>query len=209
MKRPVIFFDWDGTIADSMPLCVGEITLALERMGLSVPPVETLMACNGPTYEESVAVLGLPQERGAEFLRLRKEAEMELVPTVQRFFPGIRGMLEELRTFADLAIVSNGLQEYLELSTRVMQVEDVFTRLQAFTPGKNKSQALGMLIDEMQPEKCVMVGDRLGDINAGKANGIPTVAACYGFGNEEEYAQADYRADTVEEMTTLLKKLLA
>ena len=72
MKRPVIFFDWDGTIADSMPLCVGEITLALERMGLSVPPVETLMACNGPTYEESVAVLGLPQERGAEFLRLRK-----------------------------------------------------------------------------------------------------------------------------------------
>ena len=209
MKRPVIFFDWDGTIADSMPLCVGEITLALERMGLSVPPVETLMACNGPTYEESVAVLGLPQERGAEFLRLRKEAEMELVPTVQRFFPGIRGMLEELRTFADLAIVSNGLQEYLELSTRVMQVEDVFTRLQAFTPGKTKAQALGMLIDEMQPEKCVMVGDRLGDINAGKANGIPTVAACYGFGNEEEYAQADYRADTVEEMTTLLKKLLA
>lgn len=209
MKRPVIFFDWDGTIADSMPLCVGEITLALERMGLSVPPVETLMACNGPTYEESVAVLGLPQERGAEFLRLRKEAEMELVPTVQRFFPGIRGMLEELRTFADLAIVSNGLQEYLELSTRVMQVEDVFTRLQAFTPGKTKAQALGMLIDEMQPEKCVMVGDRLGDINAGKANGIPTVAACYGFGNEEEYAQADYRADTVEEMTMLLKKLLA
>lgn len=209
MKRPVIFFDWDGTIADSMPLCVGEITLALERMGLSVPPVETLMACNGPTYEESVAVLGLPQERGAEFLRLRKEAEMELVPTVQRFFPGIRGMLEELRTFADLAIVSNGLQEYLELSTRVMQVEGVFTRLQAFTPGKTKAQALGMLIDEMQPEKCVMVGDRLGDINAGKANGIPTVAACYGFGNEEEYAQADYRADTVEEMTTLLKKLLA
>lgn len=209
MKRPVIFFDWDGTIADSMPLCVGEITLALERMGLSVPPVETLMACNGPTYEESVAVLGLPQERGAEFLRLRKKAEMELVPTVQRFFPGIRGMLEELRTFADLAIVSNGLQEYLELSTRVMQVEDVFTRLQAFTPGKTKAQALGMLIDEMQPEKCVMVGDRLGDINAGKANGIPTVAACYGFGNEEEYAQADYRADTVEEMTMLLKKLLA
>jgi len=53
-----------------------------------------------------------------------------------------------------------------------------------------------------------MVGDRLGDITAGKANGIPTVAACYGFGNEEEYAQADYRADSAEEMTTLLKKLL-
>ena len=208
MKRPVIFFDWDGTIADSMPLCIGEITLAIQRMGLPVPPVEKLKACNGPTYEESVAVLGLPPERGEEFLRLRKEAEMELVPQVQQFFPGIREMLEELRTFADLAIVSNGLQEYLELSTRVMQVEDVFTRLQAHITGKSKAEALGLLMADMQPEKCVMVGDRLGDITAGKANGIPTVAACYGFGNEEEYAQADYRANSAKEMTELLKKLL-
>lgn len=208
MKRPVIFFDWDGTIADSMPLCIGEITLAIQRMGLPVPPVEKLKACNGPTYEESIAVLELPPERGEEFLRLRKEAEMELVPQVQQFFPGIREMLEELRTFADLAIVSNGLQEYLELSTRVMQVEDVFTRLQAHIPGKSKAEALGLLMADMQPEKCVMVGDRLGDITAGKANGIPTVAACYGFGNEEEYAQADHRANSAKEMTELLKKLL-
>ena len=208
MKRPVIFFDWDGTIADSMPLCIGEITLAIQRMGLPVPSVEKLKACNGPTYEESIAVLGLPRERGEEFLRLRKEAEMELVPQVQQFFPGIREMLEELCTFADLAIVSNGLEEYLRLSTKVMQVEDCFTRLQAHIPGKSKAEALGLLMADMQPEKCVMVGDRLGDITAGKANGIPTVAACYGFGNEEEYAQADYRANSAEEMTALLKKLL-
>ncbi|MBQ7864932.1 MAG: HAD family hydrolase, partial [Clostridia bacterium] len=110
---------------------------------------------------------------------------------------------------ADLAIVSNGLQEYLELSTRVMQVEDVFTRVQAHIPGKNKAEALGLLIADLQPEKCVMVGDRLGDITAGKANGIPTVAACYGFGNEAEYAQANYRADSAEEMTAVLKRLLA
>ncbi|MBP3636565.1 MAG: HAD-IA family hydrolase [Clostridia bacterium] len=209
MKRPVIFFDWDGTIADSMPLCIGEIRLALERMGLPVPPVERLMACNGPTYEESVAVLGLPEERGAEFLRLRKEAEMELVPQVQQFFPGIRDMLDELRTFADLAIVSNGLQEYLELSSRVLGVEDCFIRLQAHIPGKNKAEALALLLDELKPDRCVMVGDRLGDIDAGKANGILTVAACYGFGNDAEYAQADYQAATVADMTLLLKKLLA
>lgn len=209
MKRPVIFFDWDGTIANSMPLCIGEISLALERMGLPALPESKLMACNGPTYEESVAVLGLPPERGEEFLRLRKEAEMELVPQVQQFFPGIREMLDELRAFADLAIVSNGLQEYLELSTRVLNVEDCFFRLQAHIPGKNKAEALALLMEELQPDRCVMVGDRLGDIAAGKANGIPTVAACYGFGNEEEYRQADYRAETVAEMTVLLKKLLA
>lgn len=209
MKRPVIFFDWDGTLADSMPLCIGEISLALKRMGLPPMPTERLMACNGPTYEESVAVLGLPQERAEEFLRLRKEAEMELVPTVQQLFPGIREMLHELRTFADLVVVSNGLPEYLELSTRVMDVADCFTRLQAHIPGKSKAEALALLLQDMQPDRCVMVGDRLGDLMAGKFNGIPSVAACYGFGNEEEYRQADYRADTVADMTILLKQLLA
>lgn len=209
MKRPVIFFDWDGTLANSMDLCIGEISLALERMGLPALPEERLMACNGPTYEESVAVLGLPPERGEEFLRLRKDAEMELVPTVQKLFPGIRELLHDLRAWADLVVVSNGLPEYLELSARMMGVADCFTRLQAHIPGKNKAEALALLISELQPDRCAMVGDRLGDILAGKANGIPTVAACYGFGNEEEYSQADHRARTVEELNTLLRTLLA
>lgn len=209
MKRPVIFFDWDGTLADSMPLCIGEISLALKRMGLPVPPESKLMECNGPTYEESVAVLGLPQERGEEFLRLRKAAEMELVPTVQRLFPGVKDMLRELIAFADLAIVSNGLMEYLTLSTRVMDVEDCFVRVQGHIPGKHKGEALALLMAELAPERAVMVGDRLGDLNAGKFCGIPTVAACYGFGNEAEYCQADHRADSVAALTELLKKLLA
>ena len=34
--KPVIYFDWDGTLADSMDLCMGEIALSLEWMGL--PP---------------------------------------------------------------------------------------------------------------------------------------------------------------------------
>ncbi len=32
--KPVIFFDWDGTLADSMNLCVAEIRQALITMRL-------------------------------------------------------------------------------------------------------------------------------------------------------------------------------
>lgn len=49
-----------------------------------------------------------------------------------------------------------------------------------------------------------MVGDRTGDIRAGKANGLPTVAAAFGYGNAEEWAEADFRADTMDELQTLL-----
>ena len=205
----MIFFDWDGTLADSMPLCIAEIRLALERMCLPELPEALLARCNGPTYEESVQVLGIPQARAAEYLQRRKEAELSLVPTVQRLFPGVREMLTGLREVADLAIVSNGMAEYLALSLRVMALEDVFLRVQGQIPGKTKGEALAMLLAELAPSRAVMVGDRLGDLLAGRQNGLPTVAACYGYGSAAEYAQADRQAGSVAELTELLKNMLA
>ena len=208
-KRPVIFFDWDGTLADSMPLCIAEVRLALERMNMPELPEALIAQCNGPIYEESVGVLGIPEERAKEFLHERKEAEMALVPTVQRLFPGVRGMLDSLRDMADLAIISNGMPEYLALSLRVMKLEDAFVRVQGQMPGKTKGEALSAVLAELAPSRAVMVGDRLGDLLAGRQNGLPTIAACYGYGNEAEYAHADMQARTVAELTALLKQMLA
>ena len=40
--KPVIFFDWDGTLADSMNLCVAEIRQALITMRLPDLPDDVL-----------------------------------------------------------------------------------------------------------------------------------------------------------------------
>ena len=47
--KPVIFFDWDGTLADSMNLCVAEIRQALITMRLPDLPDDVLRQCNGPS----------------------------------------------------------------------------------------------------------------------------------------------------------------
>ena len=47
--KPVIFFDWDGTLADSMNPCVAEIRQALITMRLPDLPDDVLRQCNGPT----------------------------------------------------------------------------------------------------------------------------------------------------------------
>lgn len=49
--KPIIFFDWDGTLADSMNLCVAEIRQALITMRLPDLPDDVLRQCNGPTFE--------------------------------------------------------------------------------------------------------------------------------------------------------------
>lgn len=202
--KPVIFFDWDGTLADSMPLCIQQLQVALERVGLPPKPPEELALCNGPTYEESVGVLRIPPDKAQAFLDARLKAELELVPTVQRLFPGVREMLTALRPVADLVVLSNGLPGYLSLSLRTLSLTECFTRVQPAIPGKTKTEALALLLKEMRPDRAVMVGDRLGDLNAGRANNLPTVAACYGFGTPEEWAEADRQAESVERLTALL-----
>ena len=208
MAKPVICFDWDGTLADSMQLCVEELRLALKRMGLPAQPDEVLRRCNGPTYEEAASIVGVPEERVGEYTRLRLQAGLELCPTVNHLFPGVREMLATLRARATLCVVSNGMSDYLELCLRSFGVEGVFERIETFKHGRSKAEALAEVIADLKPERVWMVGDRLGDLEAGKANGVPTIVACYGYGTPEEWAAADLQARTVEELAALLMGLV-
>lgn len=207
--KPVIFFDWDGLIADSMQLCVSEIETALTRMGLPVPPEAVRRRCNGPSYEETVAILNIPAERAQEYMALRLQAGLELIPTVNKLYPGMRELLLSLKDRAMLCIVSNGEAAYLEKCLRVFELEGVFAHVCSARPGRTKTQNLAELIERIRPERAVMVGDRLGDILAGKNNGLPTVVACYGFGTEEEWVQADRQAKTVAELGEVLEAFIA
>ncbi len=199
-RRPTIYFDWDGTLADSMPLCIAHIRQTLEELGLPPKTNAEMAKCNGPTYQESVQVLGIPDDMAEAYLETRQRVELALINEWQRLFPGIREMLQSLAPLADLVIVSNGLPDYLHASMQKTGIAEYFTRVQPLIPGKTKTQALRMVVDEMQPIRCVMVGDRRGDVLAGRDNGLPTIAACYGYGLPDEWALADRQAYSVEQL---------
>ncbi len=205
MKKPVICFDWDGTLCDSMELCVNENRMVLERMGLPAVPVETLRRCNGPTFEEAAPMLGIPPERLEEYCRVRLECALSLVPVVNHLFDGTRELLTALAPHADLCIVSNGTPDYLARCMEVFGLQGVFHRIVACHPERTKSQNLALLLEELQPTRAVMVGDRLGDILAGRDNGLPTIAACFGYGTEGECAEADLQAESMQALLGMLR----
>ena len=204
MKKPVIFFDWDGTLCDSMQLCIEENRNTLRLLGLPDQPDEVLRQCNGPTFEEAAPLIGIPAERMEEYCRVRLSCALELVETVNRLFPGAKELLTALAPHAELCIVSNGTQAYLTRCMRHFGLEGVFSRIVWSHPERTKTQNLAGLIAELQPERAIMVGDRIGDIRAGKSNGLPTVAAAFGYGSDAEYAEADFRADTMAALQELL-----
>ena len=165
-RKPAIIFDWDGTLADSMDLCLGEVRLALTRLGLPVPPEDIIRQCNGPTFEESIPLLHIPPELASRYLQVRLQAGLELCPQVNRLFPGVKEMLLALQEKADLCIASNGTADYLTLCQQVFGLTGVFRAVRAAKPGRTKAQAVAEILTELQPCAAVMVGDRLGDMEA-------------------------------------------
>ncbi len=202
--KPVICFDWDGTLCDSMALCIRENAATLQKMHLPPVPESTLRACNGPTFEEAAPMLGIPADRMEEYCRVRLAAALELVPRVNRLFDGAKELLHALHGQAVLCIVSNGTQAYLNLCMQVFGLEGIFDRIVFSRPGFTKGQNLAALLAELQPERAVMVGDRLGDILAGQENGLPTIAAGFGYGSDAEYRRADVCAPTMADLQALL-----
>lgn len=202
--KPVIFFDWDGTLCDSMDLCIEENRTTLLKMGLPDLPDEVLRRCNGPTFEEAAPIIGIPADRMEEYCRIRLACALDLVDKVNRLFPGARELLAALQDKADLCIVSNGTEAYLKRCMAHFGLEGVFRCIVWCHPERTKTQNLAQLIAELQPERAVMVGDRIGDIRAGKENGLPAIAAAFGYGSEEEYASADLRAGSMAELQELL-----
>ena len=131
MKKPLICFDWDGTLCDSMELCIHENRMTLERMGLPAVPETTLRRCNGPTFEEAAPIIGVPEARMEEYCRIRLSCALALVEKVNRLFPGARELLNALKPWAELCIVSNGTEAYLKRCMQHFGLEDVFNMVSA------------------------------------------------------------------------------
>ena len=209
MSRPVIYFDWDGTLGDSMALCFAEVSGALEELGYPPQPPELLAQCNGPTIRESAPLMGIRPEDVERYFEARSRLEVTLSPRYAKLYPGIGPLLRELLRYADLAIVSNGFGGYIRASAEACRVADCFVRIQGAVPPLTKPQLLARMLEEMRPARAAMVGDRLGDIRAGVENGLMTVAVTYGYGSEEEWRDATARAATVEELREQLLAWLA
>jgi phosphoglycolate phosphatase len=200
---PMIIFDFDGTLVNSMHLCVTELKKTFLTMNLPVPPQAELEKCNGPSHEEAAELLKVPKELQAEFLRIRSGYQMSLMDSCQKIYPGVPKMLDTLSACATLCIASNGGQEYVDRSLSNWGIGKYFLKAMGGEASRTKSQLVGELLKEFRPLRAVMAGDRLSDILAGKENGLYTVAAAYGFGTEAEWREADRQACSVEELTDI------
>ncbi|MEZ5661420.1 MAG: phosphoglycolate phosphatase [Burkholderiaceae bacterium] len=185
-----MLFDLDGTLADTAPdLCAPANALRAER-GLTALPVEDLgrFASSGARGLLARALELHPGDADYEAVRLDFLARYEAALCVHtKVFDGLEPVLQSLETDGIAwGVVSNKIERFVRpILLQLGLAERSACAVGGDTAGQAKPHPAPLLhatkMIGVDPAACVYVGDDLRDVQAGKAAGMITVAAAYGY----------------------------
>ena len=192
------FFDLDGTLARTGEDIVVAWKAALTSLGRDLTNFDRVFRI-GPTLEKIVyelcddATPELVADLMARFKPLYDESGFpNTVP-----YPGIPELLAAIRAQGGKAyIVTNKRHNATQLIAKKFGWDrslDGVWSYDTFETKYKKPELLAKLLQDLgvNPKDAVMVGDTKGDVDAGKANGMATIGATWGYGTPEEVSAAD------------------
>ena len=191
-RTRAVFFDLDGTFADTAPDLTYALNVMRSARGLPACPIEHTRPVTSTGGRGMLRVgFGMTPEH-ADYLRMRAEFLEIYAQNLCRetaLFPGMRELLDGLEAReVRWGIVTNKaeylakpLVEQLELGTRCGCVVggDTAPRMK---PHPDPLYAAARLLD-VSPAACIYVGDDARDVAAGRAAGMRTLAVRYGYLN--------------------------
>jgi phosphoglycolate phosphatase len=207
---PALIFDLDGTLTDSKPGILGCLSKVLQAQGIGHQgPLDRFI---GPPVEEWVVDL-LPNGTEAERVALARDYRACYDREGWQnnsVFPGVREMLVDLRHQGFPLYVCTSKQQHFALRILdAFQLSDLFTAIYGdkmeYT-SHSKIDLLANILRErsLDPAAAWMIGDRSFDIDAARANRLRSLAAGWGYGSPQEYAQADAIAPTPADVAAIV-----
>ncbi len=197
-------FDFDGVIIDSIPPVETAINGALRAHGYPTRSTAEIALCIGPPTPVA-------------FARLTGAAEdsqivAECVAGYHEIFE--RVYLEQTRLVDGMAEVVRGLSVPRALATAkerrfvaplLERFGLEFDAVSAPALAEPKSETVARALHALgSPREAVMVGDRVYDIDAARANSLRVIAVTWGTGPREELSSADEIVERPAELAALL-----
>ncbi|MGM0834806.1 MAG: HAD family hydrolase [Bacillota bacterium] len=213
-----IVFDMDGTLFQTdriLELSLDDTFEHLRQVGEwdTVTPIEK--------YRE---IMGVPIQIVWETLmplhsiELRESANIifheRLIENIQKghgaLYPNAMEALTFLKeTGYSIFIASNGLTEYLKAIVEYYHLDSLVTETFSIQQidSLDKGELVKVIVDKYSITSGAVVGDRLTDINAAKANGLLAIGCNFDFAKEDELAMADLVVDDLIELKVVDKFL--
>ena len=191
-----VFLDLDGTLMESHTSILTSLQHAFRAIGRDDLVQSDLMWMIGPPFQDSFGKLGL------------SSAEIDSVLETYRFhyqggemfnaspYDGVMDALVQMRADGSrLYLMTAKPHVYATKITAHFGIADHMTR--EFGPEtdgthnwKGDLLAHALKVTGEDPARSVMVGDRHHDIAAAAEVGMPSLAAAWGYGSEEEWVGA-------------------
>ncbi len=197
-----ILIDLDGTLTDPKVGIHTSIRYAMEMLGYPLaadlnidwtigPPLKASLAKLLATQDDALAEQALLAYR--ERFSVIGLFENEVYPSVAETLKALKA--EGYRLFVATAkptIYAKRILDHFELSQYFVHIYGS----ELTGERTNKAELIHYILEreQLNPEECLMVGDRQYDILGARHNGIEAVAVTYGYGTAEELAQAQPKA---------------
>lgn len=212
-KYDAVFFDFDGTIADTGEGIFHSVKYAIEKMGFPPLSDDRLRTFIGPPVFESFRrELPMSDEQAAEAVEKYRERYSESGIFRLRVYDGIENLIKELKNSGiKVAIASSKpekfvmrLIDYLNISSLI----DFIAAPESDKAPEDKTVLVERAVNHFGVDKsrALMVGDRYFDIDGANGAGIESIGVTFGYGSREELENAGstYLADNTEDIRKII-----
>jgi len=207
---PALIFDLDGTLTDSKPGILGCLRAVIDARNLG--DQGSLERFIGPPVEEWASQLmphASEEERAALANDYRRCYDREGWKN-NSVYAGVRELLAELRHRGFPLYVCTSKQQHF--AVRILELfglASLFTAIygdKAEYASHSKIDLLATLLraSRLEGDGAWMIGDRMYDFQAARANRIRCLAAGWGYGSPGELALADAVAATPADVPALV-----
>ncbi len=209
MSARLILWDFDGTLADTLPLALAAYNrLALEQgFRTATDPGQARRM----TIREFLSEHGIPAWRvPGLFSRFLSEMSGSIRSAV--LFEGITDVLEALRQDQRRHIVissnsTDNIRECLQRQSADSLFESVLGTSRLF--GKERQIRRAIRDFNVAADECLYIGDEVRDIEAARAAGVPVGCVALGLNAAETLQQHDpaFLAESPEQLPALVRAL--
>ncbi|HMK95165.1 MAG TPA: HAD family hydrolase [Candidatus Limnocylindrales bacterium] len=211
-KAKAIFFDLDGTIVDSSEAYTEAARVAFQAIGQTPPPNEVVLEIPR-RLEQGFSITDITNGEARKFLSVYLKTYYSITRQKTKLIPHVSATLKALSEKNKLALITmryvpkRAITKELEFFGISTYFSRVVTARDPFKP-KPSPEAIISCVQALDVEvcDCIIAGDSVNDVRAGKAAGARTVAVLSGLFQSEELAKEG--PDLILNDVTALPKII-
>jgi HAD superfamily hydrolase (TIGR01549 family) len=212
-KAKGIFLDLDGTIVDSTEAYIEAARIAFQTVGQKPPEIKTALEIP-KRIEQRLSISDIIEADKQKFLDVYLKTYYSVSKSKTKLLPNVAETLETLSEKAKLSLITmrhvpkQAIIKELDCFGISKYFTHVVTALDTPKP-KPSPEALIRCVEALDLEMCdcIIAGDSVNDVRAGKAAGTRTVAVLSGLFQREELAREcpDFILSDVNALPQLIK----